>query len=196
LDYIPQLIIYIFIAAITPGPNNTIAFYTSFNFGIKQSVYLPIAAALGASLIQLAFCLGLGSIFLHFPVIQNALKFFGFAYLIYLAYLISKFELMDTEKHSKKITFLEFFTFQFMNPKLYIFASTTSVIFTNYSYNFIIESLIITLFMFFFTFSAIFTWIISGNIFLKLFNNNNKRKIINYLLSLSLVITALWILFT
>ena len=57
MDYIPQLIIYVFIAAITPGPNNTIAFYTSFNFGIKKSIYLPIAAALGTSLIQLSFCL-------------------------------------------------------------------------------------------------------------------------------------------
>ena len=53
IDYLLQLIIYVFIAAITPGPNNTIAFYTSFNFGIKKSLHLPIAAALGAALIQL-----------------------------------------------------------------------------------------------------------------------------------------------
>lgn len=196
MDYIPQLIIYIFIAAITPGPNNTIAFYTSFNFGIKKSIYLPIAAALGASLIQLAFCLGLGSILLHFPIIQNILKIFGFTYLVYLAYLISKFELTNNEKNSKKINFLEYFIFQFMNPKLYIFASTTSVIFTNYSYNFILEALIITCVMGFLTIFAISTWIFAGNIFLKLFKNNIHRKIINYFLSFSLIITALWILLT
>ena len=97
IDFIPQLIIYVFIAAITPGPNNTIAFYTSFNFGIKKSIHLPIAAALGTSLIQLSFCLGLGSILIQFPFIQIILKFFGFIYLLYLAYQISKFELSSNQ---------------------------------------------------------------------------------------------------
>ena len=46
MDYIPQLIIYVTIAAITPGPNNTIAFYTSYNFGIKNSIHLPSSLSL------------------------------------------------------------------------------------------------------------------------------------------------------
>ena len=109
MDYLPQLIIYIFIAAITPGPNNTIAFYTSFNFGIKKSIYLPVAAALGTSSIQFACCLGLGSILIQFPIIQNVLKFIGIIYLIYLAYQISKFKLSNEKIQSKKITFFEYF---------------------------------------------------------------------------------------
>ena len=196
MDYLPQLIIYIFIAAITPGPNNTIAFYTSFNFGIKKSISLPIAAALGTSLIQLICCLGLGSILIQFPIIQNILKFFGFIYLVYLAYQISKFRLNKNQVQTKKINFIEYFLFQFMNPKLYIFASTTSVIFTNYSYNFILEAFIITIVMGIMTIVAITTWIFAGDIFLNLFKNQTQRQIINYLLSLCLLITAIWIIFT
>ena len=102
IDYIPQLIVYIFIAAITPGPNNTIAFYTSYNFGIKNSIHLPFAASLGASLIQFICCLGLGSILINFQIIENILKFLGFSYLIYLAYQISRFKPSKNKNNLKK----------------------------------------------------------------------------------------------
>ncbi len=196
MDYLPQLIIYVFIAAITPGPNNTIAFYTSFNFGIKKSIHLPIAAAFGSSTIQLACCLGLGTILIQFPIIQSILKFFGIIYLLYLAYQISRFRLENQNYETKKINFFEYFAFQFMNPKLYIFASTTSVIFTNYSFNFYLEVLLITSIMGIFTLIAITTWIFAGNIFLNIFRNNIQRKLINYFLSITLVITAIWIILT
>ena len=107
MDYIPQLIIYVSIAAITPGPNNTIAFYTSYNFGIKNSIHLPIAAALGTSLIQMLCCLGLGSLLIQFPIIQNILKLFGFTYLIYLAYQISRFEISLFENFISPFKFLK-----------------------------------------------------------------------------------------
>ncbi|MBD42034.1 MAG: hypothetical protein CMI92_01125 [Pelagibacteraceae bacterium] len=193
IDYIPQLIIYVFIAAITPGPNNTIAFYTSYNFGIKNSLHIPIAATIGVSLIQLLCCIGLGSILLKFPIIQSILKVFGCIYLIYLAYQISKFKISKNQQNVKKINFFECFLFQFMNPKLYVFASTTSVIFTNYSYNFLLETFAIVSIMGGMTIIAISIWIFLGNFLLKLFNNDVQRKIINYTLSLFLLATAIWI---
>ena len=196
IDYLLPLIIYVFVAAITPGPNNTLAFYNSFNFGIKKSIHLPVAAASGASIIQFICCLGIGSVFIKFPVIQNFLKFLGFFYLIYLAYKISKFKLSNNNNQPKKINFIEYFFFQFVNPKLYVFASTTSVIFTDYSYNYIFEVLIITAVMGLLTLIAITTWIFAGNILLNLFKNNMQRILINYLLSLCLLITAIWIVFT
>ena len=196
IDYIPQLFIYIFIAAITPGPNNTIAFYTSYNFGIRKSLHIPIAASLGVSVIQFLCCVGLGSILIKFPIIQNILKILGCIYLIYLSYQISKFKLSKNKNNQKKINFIECFLFQFMNPKLYVFATTTSVIFTNYSYNFILETSIIVSVMAILTIFSITVWIFIGNILLSLFNNEKQRKKINYALSLFLILTSIWIFLT
>ena len=196
IDYIFPLIIYVLIAAITPGPNNTIAFYTSFNFGIKKSIHLPIAAALGTTIIQFSCCLGLGTILIQFPMIQKVLKFIGFFYLIYLAYQISIFKLSNEKYKVKKINFLEYFSFQFINPKLYIFASSTSLIFTNYSYNFIFESTLIAIVMGISTIVGIGLWVFAGNILLNLFKNDLQRKITNYFLSFCLLITAIWIVLT
>ena len=47
-----------------------------------------------------------------------------------------------------------------------------------------------------FTLIAITTWIFAGNIFLNIFKNNIQRKLINYFLSITLVITAIWIILT
>ena len=80
-----------------------------------------------------------------------------------------------------------------MNPKLYVFASTTSVIFTNYNYNFLLETFAIVSIMGGMTIIAISIWIFLGNFLLKLFNNDVQRKIINYTLSLFLLATAIWI---
>ena len=196
IDYIFPLIIYVFIAAITPGPNNTMAFYNSFNFGIRKSLHLPIAASLGTTIIQLACCFGLGSILIKFPMIQNILKFIGCTYLIYLSYQIAILKLSNNKYDVKKISFLEYFLFQFINPKTLIFASSTSIIFTNYSYNFIFETIIISSVMGILTIIGISTWIFAGNILLNIFTDNFQRKITNYFLSFCLLITAIWIVFT
>ncbi|MBI28804.1 MAG: Cysteine/O-acetylserine efflux protein [Alphaproteobacteria bacterium MarineAlpha5_Bin11] len=196
LDYIPQLILYVSIAAITPGPNNTIAFYVSYNFGLKKAILLPVAAAIGTTAIQLLCCLGIGSILINIPIIQNIMKFIGFSYLIYLSYQIFKFKLSENQDNQKKITLVEFFLFQFVNPKLYVFASSTAVIFTNYSYDFVLESIIISTIMGLLTIIAISTWVVAGNILLNLLRNDLQRKIINYLLGFALILTAIWIILT
>ena len=166
------------------------------DFGIRKSLHIPIAAALGVSLIQFLCCVGLGSLLIKFPIIQNILKILGCIYLIYLAYQISKFKLSKNKNDSKKINFIECFLFQFMNPKLYVFATTTSVIFTNYSYNFILETSIIVSVMAILTIFSITIWIFMGNILLSLFNNERQRKKINYALSLFLILTSIWIFLT
>ena len=83
-----------------------------------------------------------------------------------------------------------------MNPKLYVFATTTSVIFTNYSYNFILETFIIVSLMGILTIFSITAWIFIGNMLLNIFNNNIQRKAINYTLSLFLILTSIWIFLT
>ena len=190
------LILFCFVAAFTPGPNNILGSYSGFNFGIKKSIHLPIAAALGTTIIQFSCCLGLGTILIQFPMIQKVLKFIGFFYLIYLAYQISIFKLSNEKYKVRKINFLEYFSFQFINPKLYIFASSTSLIFTNYSYNFIFESTLIAIVMGISTIIGIGLWVFAGNTLLNLFKNNLQRKITNYFLSLCLLITAIWIVLT
>ena len=187
IDYILPLIIYVFIAAITPGPNNTLAFYNSFNFGIKKSIHLPVAAASGASVIQFICCLGIGSVFIKFPIIQNFLKFLGFFYLIYLAYKISFSKSNSTNLTNNPVKFIDIYLFQFINPKGVVVAIITITTFVDSANHFLIHSLWVVGISFFFACFSISFWTLLGKFLRKFATNEKFIKIFNYVMSVLLV---------
>ena len=77
------------VAAFTPGPNNFVAFYSGFNFGILRTLPHIIGVTLGFPFLLLCLALGLINIFKLYPLIQEVLKYLGTLFLIYLAYKIS-----------------------------------------------------------------------------------------------------------
>ena len=106
------------VAAFTPGPNNFIAFYSGFNFGIKKTIPLIIGVTLGFPFLLLCVALGLINIFKLYPLIQEILKYLGTLFLIYLAYKISFSKSTNVESKDKNpVKFLNTFVFQFLNPK-------------------------------------------------------------------------------
>ena len=106
------------VAAFTPGPNNFVAFYSGFNFGILRTLPHIIGVTLGFPFLLLCLALGLINIFKLYPLIQEVLKYLGTLFLIYLAYKISFSGPSDQENKNKNpIKFHETFVFQFLNPK-------------------------------------------------------------------------------
>ena len=77
------------VAAFTPGPNNFVAFYSGFNFGIKRTLPHIMGVSFGFPFLLLCVALGLVNIFKLYPLIQVVLKYLGTLFLIYLAYKIS-----------------------------------------------------------------------------------------------------------
>ena len=77
---------YYFVMYITPGPNNSILTASGIKFGFIRSIPNIFGNPTGHS-IQLALvCIGLGSLFIKFPLLLTILKYVGAAYLLYLAW--------------------------------------------------------------------------------------------------------------
>ena len=55
------------VAAFTPGPNNFVAFYSGFNFGIVRTLPHIIGVTLGFPFLLLCLALGLINIFKLYP---------------------------------------------------------------------------------------------------------------------------------
>ena len=89
------------VAAFTPGPNNFVAFYSGFNFGILRTLPHIIGVTLGFPFLLLCLALGLINIFELYPLIQEVLKYLGTIFLIYLAYKISFSGPSDQENKNK-----------------------------------------------------------------------------------------------
>ena len=108
------------VVAFTPGPNNFVAFYSGFNFGIKRTLPHIFGVTLGFPFLLLCLALGLINLFKLYPLIQEILKYLGTLFLIYLAYKISFSGSTNQENKNKNpVKFIETFIFQFLNPVSY-----------------------------------------------------------------------------
>jgi len=118
------LLSYSFINSITPGPNNIMLAASGVNFGLRRTLPHFAGVYLGFLLMLAIVSLGLGKIFLTFPIIQPIMKYAGSAYLLYLAYKISQSASLTNLSLAKPITFIEAALFQYINPKAWIVAGT------------------------------------------------------------------------
>ena len=102
-----------FVAAYTPGPNNVVASYSGFNFGVTKTIPHILGVTLGFTSLVLFLTIGLINIFKLFPIIQEIIKYLGTLFLIYLAYKIASSTATDEIKKDNPVKFIETFLFQY-----------------------------------------------------------------------------------
>ena len=82
-------VIFAAVMAFTPGPNNVMVLSSGLTYGLRRTLPHIAGIAIGVSFMVAAMGLGLGTIFIAYPVLQTILKYAGIAYLIYLAFGIA-----------------------------------------------------------------------------------------------------------
>ena len=105
------------VAAYTPGPNNVVASYSGFNFGIRKTIPHIFGVTFGFTSVVFALTIGLVNVFKLFPIIQTILKYLGSLFLIYLAYKISFSKSSNEEQKRKSNFFFRYFYFSIFEPK-------------------------------------------------------------------------------
>lgn len=69
----------------TPGPNNIMLLSSALTYGFRRTLPHLAGIVIGFAFMVGAVGLGLGTIFITYPMLQTILKYAGAAYLIYLA---------------------------------------------------------------------------------------------------------------
>lgn len=125
---------YTVVTAISPGPNNILALNSTGNLGLKQSRNLLLGIYMGF-LCVMAVC-GIFSTFLVtiLPNILAYLKYFGGAYIFWLAYHVAISKPMGLMKSDNSQSFWKGFILQFANVKIILWSITafTSFVLSNY----------------------------------------------------------------
>ena len=89
------LIAFILFATVmffTPGPNNIMLLSSGLTYGFRPTSRISWGSRIGFAFMVGAVGLGLGTVFIAYPVLQTILKYAGVAYLIYLAVHIAMSE--------------------------------------------------------------------------------------------------------
>jgi cysteine/O-acetylserine efflux protein len=182
---------YILISSFTPGPSNISSASLAVLHGYKNT--LRYQAGLAAGVFLLMFLSGLLSttIISVFPIFEPIMRYVGAAYILYLAFGILKASYTFTEKESKPLGFLHGFMLQILNPKLFVYAFTLFSAFlatiTKTSSTLILVVIVLAMI----SFCATSTWALFGTAIKTQLHHPRWNLVINIILSLSLVYTAI-----
>ncbi|HEI8868981.1 MULTISPECIES: LysE family translocator [Gammaproteobacteria] len=116
---------FLFVAAITPGPNNLLLTTSGANFGFMRSLWLMLGIILGMQSILLLVAFGVGSLIVVYPSLHLALKILGSLYLLWLAWKVAtaRYEKLDTDTAPPRpIRLYQGWLLQFLNPKAWLMA--------------------------------------------------------------------------
>src|SRR5882724_1232613 len=104
----------------TPGPNNIMLLSSGLTYGFRPTIPHIMGITVGFAFMVGAVGLGLGTIFIAYPMLQTILKYAGVAYLVYLAWAIAISEPPSAEQDNaggRPMTFWGAAMFQWVNAK-------------------------------------------------------------------------------
>ena len=183
---------YNFVMYVTPGPNNSILTASGIKFGFFRSIPNILGIPTGHGLQLALVCLGLGSLFAAFPVLLDILRYVGAAYILYLAYkMFGSLNITATEDKSRPLKYYEAILFQFVNPKAWVICITAASLFYPEQENLIIGTLFMVVMSTVINIPSISIWAFGGSVIRFYLNNIKLKKLIEWLLALLLIATAI-----
>jgi len=187
----PELLLLIGISlslGFTPGPNNAVAAYSGFNFGIRKTLPLILGVGFGYTTLIILINFVLISTFKNYPIIQEIIRVLGTIFLIYLAYKISFSKISSDGRTENPVNFLDKFIFKFINPKGVMAGVTLSSNFVEQGENYLNHSIWVIVVCSVTAFLSITSWTFLGKFLRKFATNNNFIKRFNYAMSLLLIV--------
>ena len=180
-----------FVTAYTPGPNNVVASYSGFNFGIKKTIPHILGVTLGFTSLVIFLSIGLINVFKLFPIIQTVIRYMGTLFLIYLAYKIAFSTMSNETQKENPVKFIETFLFQYLNPKGVTVAIIVVSTYVELGVNYFSYATQIVVLAFLFSITSITLWTFVGKFLRKFATNDKFIKFFNYVMSVLLLLSII-----
>ncbi len=185
--------IFSFVTSVSPGPNNTFLLSSGANFGLKKSLPYLNGIMVGLSGMMIALGAGLGVIFTTLPLVYQVLKWVGFAYIVYLAFLIVKSTSKSETGEPVYIGFVKATTFQFVNPKAWVVVASFMATMVPVDAG-IAATIFICVFFLIFTYPGALLWAVAGQVLKDWLSNPLRRRIFNIVSAVLLVLSMVPVL--
>jgi threonine/homoserine/homoserine lactone efflux protein len=121
-------IVFATVMFFTPGPNNIMLLSSGLTYGFRPTVPHILGITFGFAFMVGAVGVGLGTVFLAYPILQTILKWGGVAYLVYLAAAIAMSDPVKPEEGGRRkgpMTFMGAAMFQWINAKGWVMVIST-----------------------------------------------------------------------
>lgn len=182
---------YILISSFTPGPSNISSASMAVLHGYKNTLRYQAGLAVGVFLLMLLSGLLSTTLAKTFPAFEPIMRYAGAIYILYLAFGILKASYTFADKEIQPLGFVHGLILQIVNPKLIVYAFTLFSAFLATTIKNFSGLLLVVLFLTLVAFCAASTWALFGTAIKSYLRNPRLTRVINILLSLSLVYTAI-----
>ncbi|MEH6631196.1 MAG: LysE family translocator [Halopseudomonas aestusnigri] len=186
------IIPFAFSLTVSPGPNNVMAMASATNFGYRRSLPVISGFAMGLGSMIFASGLGLGQIFIIFPLVHEIMKYVAVAYLLYLAWKIAgSGGVKETNVEQKPLSFIQGVLFQWVNPKAWIVSISAVASFSMPDAEPLLQSSLIALIFTLVAFPSVSIWAVIGSTIAKYLQSPRVLKIFNLAIATLLVLSLL-----
>ena len=186
-----SLLSFVLISSFTPGPSNISSASMAVLHGYKNT--LKYQGGLAVGVFVLMFLSGwLSTTLLNaFPTLEPILRYIGAGYILYLAVGILKASYTFTEKELNPLGFGHGLLLQVLNPKLFVYAFTLFSAFLTPISMHMVLLVFVAMGLAGISFCATSVWAFFGTAIKTYLRDSRLQTIVNIVLSLSLVYTAL-----
>ena len=197
---VTALLVFCTAMSFSPGPNTTLSTALAANHGLRRALRFCVAVPTGWTLLMLASGLGLGALVTGIPVLRWAVKLAGVAYMLWLAWNLSRPHAMaQVDSRRLDVTFMQGVGLQFLNIKAWMLALTLTA-------GWVVNAggqpapnpaerlAIICAVMVVFAFSSNFSYALMGSLLREWLAHGQRLRWFNRLLALVLLATAAWML--
>ena len=176
-------------STMTPGPNNIMLLSSGLTFGYKRTIPHALGVNFGFLVMVICVGLGVGKLFEVFPLVYTVLKVVGISYLVWMAWHIAntKGSLKAENEKDKPFTFFQAALFQWVNPKAWMIAITSTAAFiTDHKIAFI-QVMIISCIYFFCAILSTNSWSLGGVMLKRSIQNERLVQIFNITMAILIV---------
>ncbi|MBG2914033.1 LysE family translocator [Proteus cibarius] len=193
-----SLTIFLFIAAITPGPNNLLLTSSGANVGFKGSLKLMAGIMLGMQCVLLSSAFGVAALLIIYPALHIGLKIIGSAYLLWLAWktATSSYQRLDIPaKTPQAVSWFQGGLLQFLNPKAWMMGLGAVGSFSLSGDAYFSSVIAISIVMVIVNFVAGIVWILGGTLISLFLQSRRSWFVFNISMGLltALCVPLIWI---
>ena len=176
----------------TPGPNNMMLAASGATFGWRMTVPHALGVGLGFPVMVFLIALGLGEVFQRSQFLQTALRWGGFAVMMYLAWRIANAGAATARSRARPLRFHEAAAFQWVNPKAWVMAIGVSATYARGDDPIADAAIIAAAFVIAGTASSQ-TWAVFGAGIGRALGTGSRLRAFNVTMGLLLAACALWL---
>lgn len=186
-----SIISYVLISTFTPGPSNISSASIAILHGYKKTLNFQTGLALGVFSLMVLIGWFSKTLLNIFPSLEPIMRYVGAGYILYLAFGILKASYSFNEENTKPLGLANGFMLQILNPKLTVYAFTLFSAFLAPITTNVALLFLAAIFLAATSFCATSVWAMFGTAIQVYLHNPTTKMILNLVLSLSLVYTAI-----